>query len=216
MAKAVDKAYQLIRDGIMTGRYKQGAHITAQELAEDSGLSRTPVREAMRRLHSEGVIQIIPNRGAFVASWGEEDIGQYFELATVLESFAAELAASRITDKELVELSQLVDEMNRLVELSPPRMDEIHQVNDQFHKKIMAASGNSRLEHYLQSMIEAQLVLGTLREYSPEELKRSALQHGELVAALEARDATWARSVMTTHLLSARHAFMRTLGPHLG
>lgn len=211
MAKAVDKAYSIIRDGITSGRYQQGSHLTAQGLADDSGLSRTPVREAMRRLHSEGLIEIIPNRGAFVASWDEDDIAQYFDLCMVLESFAAELAARRITEDELAELHGLVREMNALVEQEPAPMEEIKRVNDAFHNSIMSASGNARLENYLSSMIEAELVANTLRRYNAEELRRSAMQHAELVDALEARDPVWAKSVMTTHQLSARHAFMRSV-----
>jgi DNA-binding GntR family transcriptional regulator len=211
MAEAVDKAYQAIRDGIMTGRYAPGSHITAQVLAAASGLSRTPVREAMRRLHSEGLIEIIPNRGAFVASWNEADIEQYFDLVVVLESFAAELAAKRVTEADLVVLRGLADDMNRLVAFDLPPMDEIKDVNDRFHKTIMAICGNSRLENFLSSMIEAELVFSTLRQYDPEELRRAAMQHVELVAALEARDPAWARSVMATHLFSARHAMLRSL-----
>src|SRR6516225_6394222 len=94
MAEAVDKAYRTIRDGIMSGIYPQGAHVTAQDLAEASGLSRTPVREAMRRLHAEGLILIIPNRGAFVARWSDKDIHKIYDLRVLLESHAAEIAAT--------------------------------------------------------------------------------------------------------------------------
>jgi len=211
MAEAVDKAYRTIRDGIMSGRYKQGAHITAHTLAEASGLSRTPVREAMRRLHAEGLINIIPNRGAFVASWNEDDVAQYFDLCVVLESFAAELAAKRITDDELEMVRGIADDMDRAIAADSPSMADIKEANDRFHKAIMSISGNTRLEHYLSSMIEAELVFSTLQHYNPEELRRASMQHAELVSALEARDPAWARSVMSTHLLSARHAILRSM-----
>lgn len=211
MAEAVDKAYRTIRDGIISGLYPQGSHVTAQVLAAASGLSRTPVREAMRRLHSEGLIQIIPNRGAFVASWNEQDIEQYFDLVLVLETFSAELAAKRITEEELQPLRALVAEMDAVVQSDDPDVDDIKEVNDRFHKAVMAACGNARLLHYLSSLIEAELVFGTFHQYNPEELRRSAMQHAELVSALEAHDPVWARSVMATHLLSARHALLRSL-----
>lgn len=211
MGESVDKAYRTIRDGIMSGVYPQGAHITAQDLAAASGLSRTPVREAMRRLQSEGLIRIIPNRGAFVASWNADDIVQYFDLVVVLESFAAELAAKNVTEDDLEILRGLVRDMDRLVESGRPSLDEIKANNDAFHKTIMRVCGNVRLEHYLSSMIEAELVFSTFREYNPDELRRSAMQHAELVSALEARDPVWAKSVMATHLLSARHTMIRAL-----
>lgn len=211
MAEAVDRAYQVIRDGILSGLYPQGSHLSAQVLAEASGFSRTPVREAMRRLHAEGLIRIIPNRGAFVATWSEGDVEHYFELDLVLESFSAELAASRVTPKDLAMLRQLVDEMDRLVFEEPPPLARVKEVNDRFHKEVMAISGNVRLEHYLQSMIEAELVFGTVGEYTREELQRTAMQHAELVDALEARDPIWAKSAMATHLLTARNAMMRSV-----
>lgn len=211
MAAAVDKAYQTIRDGIMSGTYPPGAHLTAQDLAAASGLSRTPVREAMRRLHAEGLIRIIPNRGAFVASWSEEDVEQYFDIVVLLESFAAEQAARHVSEAELAELRGMVEEMDRLVASDQLAVDRIKAVNDNFHKVIMTASRNARLQHYLSSMIEAELVFSTFRQYHPDELRRAAIQHAELVSALEARDPAWARSVMATHLLSARHALLRSL-----
>jgi DNA-binding GntR family transcriptional regulator len=211
MAEAVDRAYRAIRDGIVSGTFAQGAHITAQELAAATGLSRTPVREAMRRLHAEGLIHIIPNRGAFVASWSEQDVEQYYELVVLLESFAAELAARRIADEDLAELKALNAELDRLCCESPASIPRIKEVNDRFHEIVRRASGNTRVESYLGSMIEAELVVGTLAEYNPEELRRSAMQHAELVAAFEAGDPMWAKSVMATHILSARHAFLRSM-----
>lgn len=211
MAEAVDKAYQVIRDGILNGVYPQGSHLSAQVLAEASGLSRTPVREAMRRLHAEGLIRIIANRGAFVATWSEGDVEHYFELDLVLESFSAELAASRVTPKDVAALRLLVDELDRLVFEDPLPLAQVKDVNDRFHKQIMAISRNVRLEHYLQSLIEAELVFGTVGEYTLEELRRTAMQHAELVDALEAHDPAWARSAMATHLLTARNAMMRSV-----
>lgn len=211
MAEAVDRAYRAIRDGIVSGAFAQGAHITAQELAVATGLSRTPVREAMRRLHAEGLIHIIPNRGAFVASWSEQDVEEYFELVVLLESFAAELAARRISEPEISELRQLNAEMDALVAEAHPSVPRIKEVNDRFHEIVRRVCGNVRLEGYLSSMIEAELVVGTLGHYNPEELRRSAMQHAELLAAFEAGDPTWARSVMATHILSARHSFLRSL-----
>jgi DNA-binding GntR family transcriptional regulator len=211
MAEAVDRAYRAIREGIVTGAFPQGAHITAQELAAATGVSRTPVREAMRRLHAEGLIHIIPNRGAFVASWSEQDVDQYYELVVLLESFAAELAAKRIGDDDLAELKALNAEMDRLIAQPRPSAPRIKEVNDRFHEIVRRASGNTRVEGYLASMIEAEIVMGTLTGYDPEELKRSAMQHAELVAAFEAGDPVWAKSVMATHILSARHAFLRSV-----
>jgi DNA-binding GntR family transcriptional regulator len=211
MGEAVDKAYRTIREGIVSGRLAQGSHIKAQVLAAASGLSRTPVREALRRLHSEGLIHFIPNRGAYVASWSQEDVEQYFDLCVLLEGFAAELAAKRVTEAEIEDLRRMVEEMNALMAPASPDVPAVKEANDRFHRKIMAICGNVRLERFLSSLIEADLVFSTFQHYSLDELRRAAMQHEELVAAIAARDQVWARSVMGTHLLSARHTMLRAL-----
>jgi DNA-binding GntR family transcriptional regulator len=211
VGEAVDRAYQAIREGIVRGTYAQGSHITAQGLATASGLSRTPVREAMRRLHAEGLIRIIPNRGAFVAHWDKTEIEQIYDLRVLLEGFAAESAALRVTPEQLVELREAADEMQALVAQPEPSRDGIAEVNDRFHKAVLKASGNARLQELLNAIVEISLVLSTFRHYQIEELRRSANQHSELVSALEMRDPAWARSVMAAHILSARHTLLTTL-----
>ncbi|MFT3883570.1 MAG: GntR family transcriptional regulator [Gemmatales bacterium] len=212
MSKAVDVAYAAIRDGILSGDFPQGSHITAQQLAEATGLSRTPVREAMRRLHAEGLIRFIPNRGAFVSSWTEDEIAQTYELRVLLESFAAKEAAAAITDDQLEELRRLAVEMREMAMADQPDVGAIAQVNDQFHKAVLEAAGNARLRDLLNAIVEVPLVLNTFRRYTSVELRRSASQHMELVEAFEAHDAEWAQSVMTAHIRSARHTLMSSVG----
>jgi len=209
MAKAVDSAYRAIREGILAGTFAQGSHITARQLAEATGLSRTPVREAMRRLDAEGMISLIPNRGAFVASWSENEIEQIYELRVLLESFAAQMAAERINNAQLAELQALAHEMSHLVEQRPVDVEAIAEVNDKFHKGVLEACANPRLRDLLGTITEVPLQLSTFRRYSIEELRRSAAQHEELVAALTVGDADWARSVMTAHIRSARHTLLQ-------
>jgi DNA-binding GntR family transcriptional regulator len=165
----------------------------------------------MRRLHSEGLIKIIPNRGAFVASWNEADIDQYFDVVVLLESHTTELAAGQITEESIAILRGLAEDMWTLVKTVPILIEQIKTNNDLFHMTIWAACGNQRLGSVLRSMVEVEYVLGTFQRYNKEDLIRSAYQHSELVVALEAHDAAWARSVMATHLLSARHALMRSI-----
>jgi DNA-binding GntR family transcriptional regulator len=206
MAKAVDSAYRAIREGIFGGTLTEGSHITARQLAEATGLSRTPVREAMRRLEAEGMIVLIPNRGAFVARWSEDEIDQIYELRVLLESFAAQVAAERADEAQRAALQALAAEMSELVERRPIDYDAIAEINDRFHKGLLEACGNRRLRDLLGAITEVPLQLSTFRRYKDVELRRSAAQHLELVSALAARDGDWARSVMTAHIRSARQA----------
>ncbi len=215
MAEAVDKAYLAIRQGIIRGDLAPGKHITAQDLAAASGLSRTPVREAMRRLHAEGLVELIPHRGAFVTRMDESEITNIYDLRVVLEGYAAAAAARRVTPNQLAALEALAQEMCELVEADTPSLVEVlSELNNRFHKLIVAASNNSRLQSALSSIVEMPLVLRTFRHYDLAELKRSTNQHAELVLALAAHDADWARSVMTSHILSALHTLLGNVQTH--
>jgi DNA-binding GntR family transcriptional regulator len=212
MAEAVEKAYLAIRDGIVSGVYGPGTHLTAQDLAAASGMSRTPVREAMRRLHSEGLISFIPHRGAFVAHLDERDIYKIYDLRVVLESYAAEAAAREADDAAVDELERLANQMMNTFERGhPDAVEEVARVNNVFHKRIVSAASNPRLEVALASIVEVPLVLRTFRRYNPVELRRSMTQHLELVDAIRARDEAWAKSVMTSHILSGRNALIGSL-----
>jgi len=212
MAAAVEKAYLTIREGIIRGRFPPGSHLTAQDLAAGSGLSRTPIREAMRRLHAEGLVEFIPNRGAFVKRVGENEINDIYALRVTLEGYAAEAAARKRTRAQLDRLRDLSQEMRDLIERDRPAVREkVAELNNEFHRLIVTASHNSRLSSALSAVIEMPLVLRTFRRYNHSELRRSNNQHEELVAALKAGDGVWARSVMTGHILSAQHTLLDTL-----
>lgn len=212
MVKAVDIAYETIRDGIRNGKYPPGSHLTAQALAEASGFSRTPVREAMRRLHAEALIQFIPNRGAFVATWTKREIEQIYDLRILLETFAAREAAIHISDQQLGDLQKVANNMQAITQSAKPDLEKVTALNDEFHKLVLEASGNERLRSLLGSIVEVPLVLNTFRSYSVKQLRRSAAQHLELINAFEARDPDWAGAIMTAHILSARHTLMSTAG----
>jgi DNA-binding GntR family transcriptional regulator len=212
MADAVEHAYRTIREGIVSGVYRPGAHLTAEGLAGASGISRTPVREAMRRLHAEGLIQFIPNRGAFVTTLDERDISKIYDLRVVLEGYAAETAAREATDAQIDSLEALAGDMANAIEQSSPNgVNRVAQLNNDFHKLIVAGAANPRLEIALSSIVEVPLVLRTFRRYNQAELQRSMLQHLELVHALRARDGLWARSVMASHILSGRNTLLQTV-----
>jgi len=210
MAAAVEKAYNAIRDGIISGIYAAGKHLTTNDLATVTGLSRTPIREAMRLLHAEGLIQFIPNRGAFVNHLDESEVEEIYRLRVLLEGHAAGAAAVSATEGQLSELEDIAQRIDEIVTGgNPPDLEQIADLNNRFHKLIVIAAGSPRLESALASIIKIPLVLRTFQRYELAELRRSAKQHLELVSALRAHDAEWAKSVMASHILSAQHALLR-------
>jgi DNA-binding GntR family transcriptional regulator len=210
--KAVEKAYSTIRNGIIEGRFAPDSRITEQEIAAESGVSRTPVREALRRLQAEGLLQFVPNQGAVVASWSARDIEEIFELRAMLESYVAALAAEHATAEQIERLAELAErQFVASARQGPTTLGTISSLNNQFHQILQEAAGSQRLDAILSNLIEVPLVSKTFDSYSPEQLIRSARHHQEIVIALQERDGASAAAVMRTHVLAARQAF-RALG----
>jgi DNA-binding GntR family transcriptional regulator len=208
--RAVDRAYDAVRSGIIAGRYLSGARLTEQDIATTVGVSRTPVREALRRLDAEGLVEFTPNLGAVVTTWTEADSDDIFDLRAMLESYGARRAALRATVEQVAELRRLAEQQHReSLERSPGHLDRIAELNSRFHRRMQEAAASPCLSRALAGLIEAPLTMRTFQKYTPEDLQRSAQHHLEVVRALEARDADWAASVMLSHVHAARGALNR-------
>lgn len=206
--KAVEKAYEAVREGIIGGRYRPGARITEQEVAVLAGVSRTPVREALRQLNAEGLLEFVPNQGAVVTSWSERELNEIFDLRAVLESYAAAQAARNADAAMVARLRSLAEQQLAASQQRKPGYPaRITELNDQFHHEIAEAGGNRLLRNILTTLTQSALVMITFRNYDTESLVRSAQHHLELAAAVEAGDPDWAASVMRSHILAARRVF---------
>ncbi len=111
LQRAADRAYQLLRNDIVAGVLGGGRHLAETELAAQYGLSRTPIRESLRRLQSEGLIEVIPHRGARVVDWHNFDVEGMYDLRIVVECFITRRAATRVTEEGIAELASLCDQM---------------------------------------------------------------------------------------------------------
>ncbi|WP_340539152.1 GntR family transcriptional regulator [Nocardioides sp. GXZ039] len=205
MATSSDRAYEALRTAILNGEYEMGVRLGEVELASSLDISRTPIREALRRLAADGLVEVESNRGARVASWTHEDLDEIFVLRELLESHGAALAAPLITDDEIGELEQLCGRMEALVDRrTGAALQELNGLNREFHDRILAASGSPRLPGLVSSVMQMPLALRTFSRYSEEAIHRSGHHHRELVAAFRARDASWAAAVMRAHVMAAR------------
>ena len=209
MSTASHRAYEEIRRRIFAGVYPAGVRLREDELSAAIGVSRTPVREALRRLDAEGLVVNVPNRGAHVASWTEEELNDIFEIRSLLESYAARRAATRLTTEELDRLQALTQEMDSCLDALPSdeHYDLITRLNYEFHQRIMDAAASPLLKSLTTSTIQIALMHRTFRRYSRRALERSFDHHRELVEACRARDEVWAETVMRSHILAARHVF---------
>lgn len=204
---AADEAYRIIREAIATGRYPGGFHLTEEKMSSQTGLSRTPVREALRQLQREGWVQLISNRGVFVNSFTYGEIDDVFLVRLRLEPHAAELAAKRITKSQLDELDHLNGQMLAAVEQPDgPSFDIISLVNDKFHRLIVMAANSPSLRTALDAVAVPPMVFTMFRRYDEKQLRRSVTSHFEIADALRAGDSEWSRSAMASHLSSGRQA----------
>lgn len=184
--------------------------LSEARLAAEFGVSRTPVREALRRLQADGFVKVTPNAGAVVTQWTDNNMRDVFELRALLESYGAQRAAERITDQGILELKRLAErQYEESVRRAPGYIERIGELNSHFHRTLQAYSGNERLVAMLPALIEAPLVLKTFTRYEHADLLRSASHHLEIVSALEAHDGEWAASVMRSHIHAAHAALRR-------
>jgi len=213
--RSADRAYRLIRNDILASVLPGGSRLRENNLAEQYGFSRTPIRESLRRLQSEGLVEVAPHRGARVVNWRSFDIASISELRALVDSFVARTAARRISDKEISSLAKLCDEMEMKTDsgdLTDAKvLDRLTAVNIEFHRAIAAVAGGQRMVAIRNSVLVMPLVIRTVHDYSAPDRRRSNQHHRELLAAFKARDAEWAGSVMAAHVHAAKVRLMQDL-----
>ena len=207
MSRASDTAYDKIRAHLLSGEVMPGEQLTEDQLAGITGVSRTPVREAVRRLESEMLLVRSKSKRIFVADWSRDDIDEMFTLRQMLEGHAAERAAQRLTNSEIDRLEEVNRQLHAAVDQEEPDIARFLDANRIFHEIITDASHSPRLAQVLAMLVETPVVLRTARNYSVEDLQQSARDHDELIAAFRASDPGWARAVMGSHLRRAFHTF---------
>lgn len=207
MSNASDTAYDKIRAFLLCGEAKPGEQLTEERLAGISGVSRTPVREAVRRLENELLLVRSESSRIFVADWNREDIDEIFTLRQMLEGHAAERAATRISPEQIAALEEVNGELHSAVDGAKPDVTRFLDANRIFHETITRAAHSPRLAQVLAMLVEQPIVLHTAQNYSIDDLRQSARDHDELIAAFKAGDAEWARAVMGSHLRRAFHTF---------
>jgi DNA-binding GntR family transcriptional regulator len=201
-------AAAVIREAIVDGRLGPGMRLKEEQLASELGISRTPIREALLLLQAEGLVEAVPNRGAFVRAFEANDLWDMYELRAVLEGHAARRAAERITDEELIELRASCERFDELVlRANPPDAELIQELvreNLQFHEIVLAAADSERLAGMVRQVVVAPLVYKSYVWYSPDQARASAYAHRQLVNAFEQHDSERAELLMREHVYEAR------------
>ncbi len=206
-SSAADRAYAEIRGLILAGDASPGTPLREEALADIVGVSRTPVRDALRRLEVERYAVRTLGRRLVVADWDSDDVAEIFALRAMLEGHAAARAARRATQAQLAELRHCNAAIEVAVALPQPDIARFLAENRRFHDIILSASASARLSTILAGLVEQPIVRRTATRYDRADLARSAHEHGQLIQAFAAHDEDWARAVMTAHIRRALHAF---------
>ncbi len=209
----VDRLASAIHGRILSGRVPIGSRLRQEALADDFGVSRTPVREALRKLEATGVVQLLPNRGAVVRGPSAREIREAYEVRAELEGLAAELAARGINDRELQRLREAEKlfrgSVRPLVAAAEKRRwdDESSWVraNDLFHQAILDAAGNQRLSAMIAELHQSfpRGLTWAALSGSSRLLEENVAQHAAVLAAIEHHDPAEARRRMVEHVRSA-------------
>ncbi|WP_028306563.1 GntR family transcriptional regulator [Desulfitibacter alkalitolerans] len=197
---------EALKDAIVNGKLKPGERLMEQQVAEELGVSRTPVREAIRKLEIEGFVIIIPRRGAYVSDISLKDIAQVFEVRAAMEALAAGLAAQRIADDQLEKLERKLVEVKNAVDNSD--LDNIIQYDTDFHEIIYGASRNDRLVQILNNLREQIQRYRTASLASPGRLKDTLKEHQELVDAISTRNVALAQKLAKEHIENAENSIL--------
>ncbi len=198
-----------LRQRIIEGELAPGAKLNERELSERLQVSRTPLREAVKMLAAEGLVELLPNRGAVVAQMSEQDVIETFEVIAGLEGLAGELAAQRIDDAELAEIRALHFEM--LAAHARRDLPTYYELNARIHARINAAARNTVLTQTWQT-VNARLQSLRFRSNLDENKWQQAVrEHERMVELLASRDAPAMRSLMIAHLLAKRDAVLELL-----
>jgi len=198
IASVVDQVYGVIRERILTGALPRGARVHQEDVAADLGVSRTPVREALRRLAAEGLIEMRTNRGARVTDLEPDDMRPPYEARLAIEPGAARLAAQREVPEARDRMRRAVDTQRRAI----PHVARTFAANREFHIALAEASGNAFLVQFVEHLWVSRIgeAIYEHQAESPARMSLDADEHEQILAAIEAGDARRAESLTRRHI----------------
>jgi DNA-binding GntR family transcriptional regulator len=204
--------FETLRGAIIDGTLKPGERLMEVQLAEDMGVSRTPVREAIRKLELEGLVLMIPRKGAYVSGISSKDIADVFEVRAALESLAAGLAAERITEQELEDLNRFMVEVTINAEIGD--LEKVIKSDTDFHDQIYRASRNSRLVQIINNLRDRIQRFRSASLAHPGRIKETLEEHKKLLEAISERNISVARALAQEHIENAESIMMEALRGH--
>jgi len=195
-----------IRHMIQKGLLKEGDRIVENRLCEEMGVSRTPLREALRILNSEGLIDLAPNKGAYVAKPSLEEIREMFHVMSILEGACARAATERMTETDFQKIEKLHEKLEQHHKMRDH--EKYLKVNQRYHSLIQELAGNKTLNEVIIGLRQKILLYRYRQLYQPERFDKSMAEHRVILEAFRRRDPAAAEEAMKTHLMNQCKALL--------
>jgi DNA-binding GntR family transcriptional regulator len=204
-----EQVAQRLRQMLLEGRIAPGAKLNERELSERLNVSRTPLREAIKMLAAEGLVELLPNRGAVAVALTEADVAHTFEVMAGLEAQAGELAAQRITEAELAEIQAMHFEM--MAAYTRRDLSAYYTLNARIHSAISSAAKNPVLAQVYQQVNARLQALRFRSNQDGDKWKNAMKEHEKMIEALAAHDGAAMREVLLSHLRNKREVVLEQL-----
>lgn len=197
------KVFQRLQEDILSGKYKNHEELHEQKVAEELGVSRTPVREAIRQLALEGLIELVPNKGAYVTGITEKDVHDIYLIRSLLEGLCARWATEHITDDQIEEMEEilLLSEFHAK-KANKEKAEQVSEMDGKFHEVLYQASNSRILERTLSDFHRYVKLARKISVGFENRAEKSVSEHRAILDAIKKRDADLAEKLANEHIVA--------------
>lgn len=196
------RVFKQLRGDIIKGKYKENDELREVTIGKELGVSRTPVREALRQLELEGLVKIVPNKGAYVTGISQKDVKDIYMIRSMLEGLCARWATENITEEQLQELEEIIllSEFHMKRE-SSNSADQVTEMDGRFHAVLYEACNSKILSHVLADFHKYVMSARRASVVSEERARKSVREHKQILRAIRDKDADLAEQLANEHIL---------------
>jgi len=209
-SKERQKIVEDLKAGIATGKLKPGERLVELPLSKAFGVTRSKVREALKKLEQDGFVRIIPNVGARVAEFSQKDIEHIYDLMSVLEGLAVRVITPFLTDQQLKRIEMLVEKVE-----AAHKPTQFFELNNELHSFLIALTENDHLIKIADNFMFKIRCLNLQCLFSPGQMAAGVREHRKILEAIRARNAVKAEQLMRNHLLSAKNRLIKFINKSL-
>ena len=196
------RVFQRIREDILNGKYQEHDELREAALGKELGVSRTPVREALRQLELEGLVRIIPNKGAYVTGISSKDVHDIYRVRSMLEGMCARWATENITDRQIEELEEIILLSEFHLSKKGRQTEQVAELDGKFHKVLYEASNSRILEHVLTDFHKYVQMARTKSVGAKNRAEKSIAEHRRILEAIKKKDAALAEKLANEHIMN--------------